>query len=335
VPVARPARATAKGGRWPGMALVVAMLLLLVVGGVFVIFDLLGFPATPPHGGAVVDATSLPVAPETTRPSVAAERLRATPGLQLNPSGSEIGPRPASSSSEPEAAAGPATAALAAAALVLPAPSLVSRDVVTSPTSEDLPAPAAAAQITAPPASPGTDLAGLAALLELGIPPSVAPPPAASAPLAVTVLPAVGILPAPTRLPPSSGFGLTAPPPPKTAVPSSLEPPVTPPAKVAALPPPDPIGPDRPHDGRGDDAQLLEAALPPPPPPVPAPTTWGDRSPPATRTTLPRPRGATAEVAPRQPASPRCAAILARLQLGETPSHADRSQLHTVCAPRP
>jgi hypothetical protein len=339
-PVARPARATARGGRWSGMALVAATLLLLAFGGDFVIFGLLGFPATPPRGGAVVDATPLLVVPEATRLSVAAERLRAAPGPQLAAAAQELSPAP--QAFLPEAAADPATAALAAATLALPAPSLVfrDRDVIAppapAPTSEDPPAPAATAQIAAPPASPAMDLAGLAALPGLGNPPSVAPPSAASAPLAVAVLPAVGILPAPTRPPPPPGFGFAAVQPPESAAPSLLEPPATPPAKVAALPPPDPIGPARPHpDGRGDAAQLLEAALPPPPPLVSAPTTRGDRSPPATRTTLPRARGAAAEVVPRQPASPRCAAILARLQLGETPSHADRSHLHTVCAPRP
>lgn len=93
------------------------------------------------------------------------------------------------------------------------------------------------------------------------------------------------------------------------------------------------IGRERSQAGPVSHMQRLEALLPSPP--APAPTTLGRRGSPATQAMSPVPHSATAAVAvPRQPASPRCAAILARLQLGEAPSHADRSHLQTFCAPR-
>jgi hypothetical protein len=107
---------------------------------------------------------------------------------------------------------------------------------------------------------------------------------------------------------------------------------------VADLPPADPIRPRRTDTGgRGEAPQGPLAALPPPPPAVPAPDRPGERTPTSARSSAAPPsRGAAVEPpAPRQPASPRCAAILARLQLGETPSHADRLHLQTICAPRP
>jgi hypothetical protein len=55
----------------------------------------------------------------------------------------------------------------------------------------------------------------------------------------------------------------------------------------------------------------------------------------------PRPAVATRlapAAAPSRPMSPvgaRCAPLLARLQLGETPTHEERQRLRSECAPRP
>ena len=293
----RPAKADAKAGTWSGTALAIAMLLLLAVGGGAVTFGLLGLPATPPRSDAVADATSL-LETETPRPS-ATESLSATPGPQ--PAAVQ-GLSQAPQNLLPEAATNPATAAPAAAALAVPAPAPGFRVVIaptTTPTS-----PAGAVQTAAPPISSepasaseqDTSLAAFGFTAPLPAFPSTAPESPAGPHL--DALPGMGPLPIPS---PSSGAHL--------------------------------IGRERSQAGPVSDMQRLEAILPSPP--APAPTTLGRRGSPATQAMSPVPHSATAAVAvPRQPASPRCAAILARLQLGEAPSHADRSHLQTFCAPR-
>jgi hypothetical protein len=77
----------------------------------------------------------------------------------------------------------------------------------------------------------------------------------------------------------------------------------------AGEPEPPAAGPAPPH---------LAAIAPEPAPPEPAAAS----------------RQPTSSAAPaRPPASPRCGLLLARLQLGERPSDADRALLRSACAP--
>jgi hypothetical protein len=64
-------------------------------------------------------------------------------------------------------------------------------------------------------------------------------------------------------------------------------------------------------------------------PPAPASATAPARPEPVAG----RRREAPAATPSRVPASPQCGALLARLQLGESPSNADRAQLRSACAP--
>jgi hypothetical protein len=294
---AGPTASRAKGGRSPGAAIVAAALLLWVGGGGLAVLGRLG-PAAEPRLGAVADGVASPsdVALDADlRALPAAERQRAGDGRQrFDLSGSDAGPRP-----------GPVGSAIPRP----DPPAALSGGPAPGAYPDAMPATERVASRPAPPPAAREDLFVPRSGLEFA--PHAAPLPAPSAPLPDAV-------PEPEE------------------VPSSLDETPSPSGSGFAVLPPQ--GSEEPQDLRGDaqgdDAPRLAAVPSSPASATRAPTSGVDQGSSAARPD-PAPRRAAPEPpAARQPANPRCAAILARLQLGETPSHADRSHLDAACASR-
>jgi hypothetical protein len=316
-------------------------------------------PTLGTHAAAVFDGAeeAPPAAPEgafAAEPPPAPERADFGPQEAPGPGGApleDVAGRASGPSAPPDDLPSPPTsegAAPWAAAAAGPAPEgAAAQPFARSGGEEPAPPPDAAAgpfaggdaaarpvprQVPVPPPPAPSVAAGLAAVPPEASIPGGSAEPRADAPAEAAVPEAEETASSAAPPPEAVPIGVGRPDPPMPGGAEALR------GGVADLPPADPIGPRRiDTGGRGEAPRGPLAALPPPPPAVPAPDRPGERTPSSARSSAAPPsRGAAVEPpAPRQPASPRCAAILARLQLGETPSHADRLHLQTICAPRP